>query len=31
MGAYSPLPWLLERFGGEEEFVDQVTREVAER
>lgn len=30
MGAYSPLPWLLERFGGEEEFVDQVTREVAE-
>lgn len=30
MGAYSPLPWLLERFGGEEEFVDQVTREIAE-
>lgn len=30
MGAYSPLPWLLERFGGEEEFVDHVTREVAE-
>jgi phosphoribosylamine--glycine ligase len=30
MGAYSPLPWLLERFGGEEEFVDRVTREVAE-
>ena len=30
MGAYSPLPWLTERFGGEEEFVDHVTREVAE-
>lgn len=30
MGAYSPLPWLAERFGGEEEFVDLVTREVAE-
>lgn len=30
MGAYSPLPWLTERFGGEEEFVDQVTREIAE-
>jgi len=30
MGAYSPLPWLTERFGGEQEFVDQVTREVAE-
>lgn len=30
MGAYSPLPWLLERFGGEEQFVDQITREVAE-
>lgn len=30
MGAYSPLPWLLERFGGEEEFVDHVTREIAE-
>jgi phosphoribosylamine---glycine ligase len=30
MGAYSPLPWLSERFGGEEEFVDLVTREVAE-
>ena len=30
MGAYSPLPWLGERFGGEEEFVDLVTREVAE-
>lgn len=30
MGAYSPLPWLLERFGGEDEFVDLVTRDVAE-
>ncbi len=30
MGAYSPLPWLLERFGGEEAFVDEVTRTVAE-
>lgn len=30
MGAYSPLPWLSERFGGEEEFVDLVTRVVAE-
>ncbi|MFK4985800.1 phosphoribosylamine--glycine ligase, partial [Klebsiella pneumoniae] len=30
MGAYSPLPWLLERFGGEEEFVDHVAREIAE-
>lgn len=30
MGAYSPLPWLAQRFGGEEEFVDQVTREIAE-
>ncbi|WP_127473707.1 phosphoribosylamine--glycine ligase [Microbacterium sulfonylureivorans] len=30
MGAYSPLPWLSERFGGEDEFVDLVTREVAE-
>ena len=30
MGAYSPLPWLWERFGGEEEFVDHVTREIAE-
>jgi phosphoribosylamine---glycine ligase len=30
MGAYSPLPWLLERFGGEDEFVAHVTREVAE-
>jgi phosphoribosylamine--glycine ligase len=30
MGAYSPLPWLADRFGGEDEFVDLVTREVAE-
>ncbi|MDN3497289.1 phosphoribosylamine--glycine ligase [Planococcus sp. APC 4015] len=30
MGAYSPLPWLDERFGGEVAFVDQVTAEVAE-
>jgi phosphoribosylamine--glycine ligase len=30
MGAYSPLPWLLERFGGEAEFVDLVTRTIAE-
>ncbi len=29
MGAYSPLPWLTERFGGEAEFVDLITREVA--
>ena len=30
MGAYSPLPWLSTQFGGEEEFVDLVTRDVAE-
>jgi len=30
MGAYSPLPWLAGAFGGEEEFVALVTREVAE-
>jgi len=30
MGAYSPLPWLSTQFGGEDEFVDLVTREVAE-
>lgn len=30
MGAYSPLPWLLERFGGEDAFVEQVTRDIAE-
>jgi phosphoribosylamine--glycine ligase len=30
MGAYSPLPWLSHRFGGEDEFVDLVTRDIAE-
>ncbi|MFS0866118.1 phosphoribosylamine--glycine ligase [Microbacterium sp. 179-B 1A2 NHS] len=30
MGAYSPLPWLAERFGGEAEFVAEVARDVAE-
>ncbi|WP_404430363.1 phosphoribosylamine--glycine ligase [Microbacterium lacus] len=30
MGAYSPLPWLAEPYGGEDAFVDLVTREVAE-
>ena len=30
MGAYSPLPWLADRFGAEEAFVDLVTREIAE-
>ena len=30
MGAYSPLPWLAERFGSEAAFVDRVTRDVAE-
>ncbi|MFV0320710.1 MAG: phosphoribosylamine--glycine ligase, partial [Microbacterium sp.] len=30
MGAYSPLPWLTERFGGEAAFVDEVTRTVAQ-
>jgi phosphoribosylamine--glycine ligase len=30
MGAYSPLPWLAEPYGGERAFVDLVTREVAE-
>lgn len=30
MGAYSPLPWLAERFGSEQAFVDEVTREIAE-
>ncbi|HEX5856913.1 MAG TPA: phosphoribosylamine--glycine ligase [Microbacterium sp.] len=29
MGAYSPLPWLTERFGGEDAFVELVTKEVA--
>jgi phosphoribosylamine--glycine ligase len=28
--AYSPLPWLAERFGSERAFVDRVTAEVAE-
>ncbi len=30
MGAYSPLPWLAGAFGGEDEFVAEVTRTVAE-
>ena len=30
MGAYSPLPWLADRFGSEQEFVDLVTAQVAE-
>ncbi|GLJ80458.1 phosphoribosylamine--glycine ligase [Microbacterium imperiale] len=30
MGAYSPLPWLADRFGSEAEFVAEVTRTVAE-
>jgi len=30
MGAYSPLPWLGGRFGNEDEFVELVTRTVAE-
>tara|TARA_B100000519_G_scaffold25564_3_gene17970 strand:+ start:28826 stop:30097 length:1272 start_codon:yes stop_codon:yes gene_type:complete len=30
MGAYSPLPWLADGFGGEDAFVDLVTREIAE-
>jgi phosphoribosylamine--glycine ligase len=30
MGAYSPLPWLLEQFGGEDAFVDLVTTTIAE-
>lgn len=29
MGAYSPLPWLGEQFGGERAFVDLVTEKVA--
>lgn len=29
MGAYSPLPWLAERFGGEAEFVAEVTERIA--
>lgn len=30
MGAYSPLPWLAEPFGGEDAFVDLVTRDIAQ-
>lgn len=30
MGAYSPLPWLDETFGTEDEFVDEVIRTVAQ-
>ncbi len=30
MGAYSPLPWLADRFASEAAFVELVTREVAE-
>ncbi|MET0296660.1 MAG: phosphoribosylamine--glycine ligase [Microbacterium sp.] len=30
MGAYSPLPWLDGMFGSESDFVDEVTRTVAE-
>ncbi|WP_292831606.1 phosphoribosylamine--glycine ligase [Microbacterium sp.] len=30
MGAYSPLPWLADDFGGEDAFVAEVTRTVAE-
>ncbi|MGB4778283.1 phosphoribosylamine--glycine ligase [Microbacterium sp.] len=30
MGAYSPLPWLGDRFGSEQAFVAEVTRTVAE-
>lgn len=29
MGAYSPLPWLDEHFGGEEAFVDEVLETIA--
>lgn len=29
MGAYSPLPWLADRFGSEKAFVDEVTHDVA--
>jgi len=29
MGAYSPLPWLAEQFGSEQEFTALVTRDVA--
>ena len=30
MGAYSPLPWLTERFGGEQAFTEEVTHTIAE-
>ncbi|GAA4748670.1 phosphoribosylamine--glycine ligase [Amnibacterium soli] len=30
MGAYSPLPWLAEAFGGEDRFVEQVQETIAE-
>ncbi len=30
MGAYSPVPWLADRFGSEQAFVAEVTRTVAE-
>ncbi len=30
MGAYSPLPWLAGAFGGEDAFVDLVTKQIAE-
>ncbi len=30
MGAYSPIPWLADRFGSEADFVAEVTRTVAE-
>jgi phosphoribosylamine--glycine ligase len=30
MGAYSPLPWLADAFGGEDAFVGRVRREIAE-
>ncbi|WP_375389150.1 phosphoribosylamine--glycine ligase [uncultured Amnibacterium sp.] len=30
MGAYSPLPWLADAFGGEDRFVEVVRQEVAE-
>ena len=30
MGAYSPLPWLAERFGSERAFIERVTAAVAE-
>lgn len=29
MGAYSPLPWLADRFGSEAAFVDEVRRDIA--